>query len=79
MVGGFPRPSYNVTEEGRVVVDITVNPAGYVIAAGINARTNTRSTDLRNTAMEAARKARFNAIDGTDNQVGTITFYFQLR
>ena len=79
LVGGFPRPSYNVTEEGRVVVDITVNPAGYVIAAGINARTNTRSTDLRNTAMEAARKARFNAIDGTDNQVGTITFYFQLR
>lgn len=79
LVGGFPRPSYNVTEEGRVVVDITVNPAGYVIAVSINARTNTPSTDLRNAAMEAAQKARFNAIDGTDNQVGTITFNFQLR
>lgn len=79
LVRGLPRPRHNVAEEGRVVVDITVNPAGYVIATSINARTNTPSTDLRNAAMEAAQKARFNAIDGTGNQVGTITFNFQLR
>lgn len=76
---GLPRPSYNVAEEGKVVVDITVNPAGYVIATSINSQTNTSSTNLCNAAMEAAQKARFNAIDGTNNQVGTITYYFQLR
>lgn len=31
--GGLPRPAYNVQEEGRVVVSITVNPAGQVIAS----------------------------------------------
>ena len=79
LVGGLPRPRHNVPEEGRVVVDVTVNPAGYVIAASINAQTNTPSTDLRNAAMEAAQKARFNAIDGTDNQVVTINYDFKLR
>ena len=29
--GGLPRPVYNVQDEGRVVVTITVNPAGQVI------------------------------------------------
>ena len=62
-----------------VVVDITVNPAGYVIATSVNSQTNTSSTDLCKAAMEAAQKARFNAIDSTGNQVGTITYYFQLR
>lgn len=79
MVGGLPRPRHNVAEEGRVVVDITVNPAGYVIATSVNSQTNTSSTDLCKAAMEAAQKARFNAIDSTGNQVGTITYYFQLR
>ena len=79
LVGGLPRPSCNVTEEGCVVVDITVNPAGYVIATGINSQTNTSSTYLCKAAMKAAQKARFNAIDCANNQVGTITYYFQLR
>ena len=79
LVGGLPRPRHNVAEEGRVVVDITVNPAGYVIATSVNSQTNTSSTDLCKAAMEAAQKARFNAIDSTGNQVGTITYYFQLR
>lgn len=79
LVGGLPRPRHNVAEEGMVVVDITVNPAGYVIATSVNSQTNTSSTDLCKAAMEAAQKARFNAIDSTGNQVGTITYYFQLR
>lgn len=80
LVGRLPFPTiYNVEEEGKVVVDITVNPAGYVIATGINSQTNASSTNLRKAAMEAAQKARFNAIDGTDNQVGKLTYHFQLR
>lgn len=77
--GGLPRPVYNVQEEGRVVVSITVNPAGQVIATSINRQTNTVSVALRKAAEDAARKARFNAVDGVNNQTGTITYYFNLR
>lgn len=77
--GGLPRPAYNVQEEGRVVVDITVNPAGQVIATGINRQTNTVNTTLRRAAEEAAKKARFNEVSGTNNQTGTITYYFRLK
>ena len=77
--GGLPRPAYNVQEEGRVVVSITVNPAGQVIATSINRQTNTVNATLRKAAEDAARKARFNSVDGMNNQTGTITYYFNLR
>ena len=77
--GGLPRPVYNVQEEGRVVVSITVNPAGHVIATSINRLTNTVNSTLRKAAEDAAKKARFNAVDGVNNQTGTITYYFNLK
>ena len=77
--GGLPRPIYNVQEEGRVVVTITVNPAGQVIHTSINKRTNTANAALRKAAEDAARKARFNSVDGVNNQTGTITYYFKLK
>ncbi len=77
--GGLPRPVYNVQDEGRVVVTITVNPAGYVIATSINRQTNTVNPALRKAAEDAAKKARFNAVEGVDNQTGTITYYFNLK
>lgn len=77
--GGLPRPVYNVQEEGRVVVSITVNPAGHVIATSINRQTNTVNTALRKAAEDAAKRARFNAVEGMNNQTGTITYYFNLR
>ena len=77
--GGLPRPVYNVQEEGRVVVSITVNPAGHVIATSINRHTNTVNTALRKAAEDAAKRARFNAVEGVNNQTGTITYYFNLR
>ena len=77
--GGLPRPVYNVQEEGRVVVTITVNPAGHVIQTSINKRTNTANAALRKAAEDAARKARFNMVDGVNNQTGTITYYFKLK
>ena len=77
--GGLPRPVYNVQDEGRVVVTITVNPEGRVIATEINKQTNTVNPALRKAAEDAARKARFNAVDGLNNQVGTITYYFNLK
>ena len=77
--GGLPRPQYNVQDEGRVVVTITVNPAGVVINTSINRLTNTVNPALRKAAEDAAKKARFNAVDGVNNQTGTITYYFNLR
>ena len=77
--GGLPVPVYNVQDEGRVVVTIVVNPAGQVISTSINKRTNTVNPTLRRAAEEAARKARFNKVDGVNNQSGTITYYFKLK
>jgi len=77
--GGLPRPIYNVQEEGRVVVTITVNPAGQVIHTSINKRTNTANAALRKAAEDAARKARFNSVSGVNKQTGTITYYFKLK
>lgn len=80
MLGELPRPAYNgIQEEGRVVVTITVNPEGSVIDTRINNRTNTTNVQLRNAAVEAARRTKFNAISGKNNQTGTITYYFKLK
>jgi TonB family protein len=79
-IGEFPRPAYNgIQEEGRVVVTITVDPDGKVIDTRINNRTNTTNLQLRNAAIEAARRTTFNAIGGANNQTGTITYYFKLK
>jgi TonB family protein len=77
--GGLPRPEYNVQDEGRVVVTIIVNPAGQVVSADIHRRTNTVNATLRKAALDAARKARFNVVNGVNNQSGTITYYFKLK
>jgi TonB family protein len=78
--GGLPRPTYNVQDEGKVVVSIVVNPAGRVIDANINiSQTNTVNTTLRKAALEAAKKARFNEVTGVNNQSGTITYFFKLK
>jgi len=79
MLGELPLPAYNIQEEGRVVVTITVNPEGSVIDTRINNRTNTTNMQLRNVAVEAARRTKFNAISGKNNQTGTITYYFKLK
>ncbi len=74
---GLPRPNITTQAEGRVVVTITVNPEGEVVATNINLRTNTSDPELRKVAEEAAKRARFNKTNGVDNQMGTITYYFR--
>ena len=74
---GLPRPISTTQDEGRVVVTVTVNPAGEVVATSINPRTNTTNPELRKVAEEAAKRARFDKINGVDNQIGTITYYFK--
>ena len=80
LVGALPTPTENVQNEGRVVVNITVNAQGEVIGTSINvSRTNTSDANLRNAAERAAKRARFNNIGSGENQVGTIVYYFKLR
>lgn len=77
---GIAVPKEKLQAEGRVVVDITVNPSGKVIMAGINIKkTNTVDSALREAALKAARRTVFNGIAGVDNQSGTITYNFELK
>ena len=79
MLGELPRPAYDIQEEGRVVVTITVDPDGNVVDARINNRSNTTNLQLRNSAVEAARRTKFNAINSVNDQTGPITYYFKLK
>jgi TonB family protein len=76
--GGLPRPDYNVQEEGRIVINIIVDPRGDVISAEIGRGTNMVNASLRQSALNAARRAKFNSITGSNNQSGTITYNYRL-
>jgi len=77
--GGLPRPAYSVQVEGRIVVNITVDPKGIVIFAEVGRGTNIDNETMRHSALEAAKKATFNSISGTNNQSGTITYNYKLN
>ena len=49
------------------------------MSAEINKLTNTINPQLRDAAKKAAKKAEFNRINGVDNQIGSITYYFNLK
>lgn len=77
--GGLPRPAYTIQEEGRIVINITVDPKGNVIFTEIGRGTTIDNASMRRSALEAARKAKFNAISGANNQSGTITYNYKFK
>ena len=78
--GGLVTPVYNKQAEGKVVVNVVVDPSGNVVRASINAGlSNTTNQGLRNAALAAANKTKFNEIEGVDNERGTITYIFRLK
>ena len=78
--GGLIKPNYNKQAEGKVVVNVTVDPSGNVVRASINAGlSDTSNSGLRNAALAAAKKTKFNEIEGVDNETGTITYIFRLK
>ena len=77
--GGLIQPTYNVNDNGTVVVNITVDPAGNVIHAEIGQGTNAPNSTLLNEALRAARRTKFNSITSVNNQRGTITYRFNLN
>ncbi|MCS6980549.1 MAG: hypothetical protein NZM15_10685 [Flavobacteriales bacterium] len=85
LAGRTPRqifkPDYNVQEEGRVVVKISVDKQGNVVAAttdGVKGSTTT-SQVLHQKAIDAARRCKFDVKpDAPPVQVGYITYNFIL-
>jgi TonB family protein len=75
--GRLPVPGYQSENFGEVVVDITVDHNGDVVAAKVDASLSTNDSRMRETALEAARRSRFN-IDRSapDRHTGTITYTF---
>ena len=74
----LPKPRYNSNIEGTVVVEITVDKSGAVIAASVKVGSSPNES-LRAAALEAAKKARFDRSDKNVTQVGTITYNFKQR
>lgn len=77
--GGLIKPSYNDNDYGTVVVDILVDSKGKVLEATIGKGTNTTSTILKEEALRAAKRTRFNEVSSVTNQKGTITYKFNLN
>lgn len=77
--GGLPRPTYTSQDEGRIVVNITVNTQGDVIFSEIGKGTNIDNATMRKGALTAAKKAKFNSINGNNNQSGSITYRYVLK
>ena len=80
LIGSLPKPSYDISEEGIVVVEITVDRTGRVVSAvPILRGTTTQNSRLWEAAKKAALKARFNADPNAPAHAkGTITYHFVL-
>lgn len=77
----LPKPSYDIQEEGIVVVEVTVDRNGNVINArpGVRGSSNINEYFLK-VAKEAALKSKFDKKpDAPSIQKGTITYHFILR
>ena len=76
-----PKVSDQSQETGKVVVDITVDKDGNVIAAIPGGRgSTTTSSRLFALAKEASMKAKFStSTDAADIQKGTITYVFVVQ
>lgn len=79
ITGKVAEPSYTEKEEGRIVISITVDPRGNVIAAEIGRGTTIDDASMRAKAIRAARSNKFNEITGVNNQQGKITYKYRLR
>lgn len=81
LVGALPRPDYDASEEGRVVIDITVDQSGGVTNASYRSvGSTTQNRILVDAALRAARQAKFNVDNSAAiAQQGTITYNFRMQ
>lgn len=79
IVGGLKRPDFTKNVEGRIVVAITVNSSGNVIAATIAPGTTIGDYSMQQSAIKAAKATRFSRTDQVNNQRGKITYKYELN
>ena len=73
-------PCKDISEEATIVVDIWVDKEGRVQRAEIGKGTTTTNSDMRASALQAARNSVFVKDDkAADLQKGTITYNFIIR
>jgi len=75
LVGSLPRPANPFKQEGKVVVQITVDAAGNVTEAVVVGGNISNMATLQ-LVVDAAKKAKFTS-DKNNHQVGTITYNFK--
>ena len=80
LVGRLPLPTYNVQDQGTVVVTITVDKDGNVTRAVAGAKgSTTLNRALLDAAEKAARQAKFTRNPNAIEQTGTLTYIFKLQ
>ncbi|WP_299337427.1 hypothetical protein [uncultured Psychroserpens sp.] len=72
----LPPPVYLCEENGKIIVNITVNAKGIVTNTYINSSSSSKNQCLIDHALEYAKNARFSSAE-RKSQIGSITYYFQ--
>lgn len=72
----IPIPVYLCEEDGKIIVNITVNANGNVIDSYINSSSTSDNECLIEHALEYAKQSQFSTDASKPKQIGTITFYF---
>lgn len=77
----FPYPHLtNEFEEGKVIVEVIVNPEGRVVDAKIlNKGTTIANSSIRKAFLDAALKSVFDKSNSKGNQIGSITYQCRMR
>lgn len=79
LVGTLSVPQCRMTEEGEIVMQITVDKDGNVINAEPVRGTKVVDQAMRQAARKAAMQAKFNPNPKGNNQTGTITYKFSYK
>ncbi|MCF7559856.1 hypothetical protein L3X39_04335 [Sabulilitoribacter multivorans] len=72
----IPIPVYLCEEDGKIVVNITVNAQGNVIDTYVNNSSTSDNECLIGHALDYAQQSQFSADASKKTQIGSITFYF---
>ncbi|MDO7170964.1 hypothetical protein [Mariniflexile sp. AS56] len=72
----IPIPVYLCEEDGKIVINITVNANGSVIDTYVNNASNSKNACLIEHALEYAKSSHFSADPSKKTQIGSITFTF---
>jgi TonB family protein len=78
-IGLLPKPEDTGQQEGQIVIEIKVNWEGVVTEAKIGKGTKIDDQVMRNSAIKAALKAKFEKKPGSIDQIGTITYRYKFK